>query len=124
MGELLDRTSATLKGEFEGRPAVEASIRRTLGSAYQSLGLYDRAEPHFQAAIALDSRVRGLNDRQTLRDVNLLTSVLDDAARFAEAEPLLRRNLESCISSLGQDDSTTLDAEYQLGALLVHLRKL
>jgi tetratricopeptide (TPR) repeat protein len=124
VGELLDITSAKLKGEFENRPAVEASIRRTIGSAYQSLGLYDRAEPHFQAAIALDSRVRGPNDRQTLRDVNLLTSVLDDAARYAEAEPLSRRNLESCISSLGQDDTTTLDAEYQLGALLVHLRKL
>ena len=124
VGELLDRTSANLKGEFENRPAVEASIRRTIGSAYQSLGLYDRAEPQFQAAIALDSRVRGPNDRQTLRDVNLLTSVLDDAARYAEAEPLSRRNLESCISSLGQDDTTTLDAEYQLGALLVHLRKL
>ena len=124
VGELLDRTSATLTGEFENRPAVEASIRRTIGSTYQSLGLYDRAEPHFQTAIALDSRVRGPNDRQTLRDVNLLTSVLDDAARYAEAEPLSRRNLASCIASLGQDDTTTLDAEYQLGALLVHLRKL
>ena len=30
-----------LKGEFEGRPDVEASIRRTLGSTYQGLGLYD-----------------------------------------------------------------------------------
>jgi len=124
VGELLDRTSAKLTGDFKNRPAVEASIRRTIGSAYQSLGLYDRAEPQFQAAIALDSRVHGPDDRQTLRDVNLLTSVLDDAARYAEAEPLSRRNLESCISSLGQDDTTTLDAEYQLGALLVHLRKL
>ncbi len=123
VGELLDITSSKL-GKLENRPAVEASIRRTLGSAYHSLGLYDRAEPHFQAAIALDSRVHGPNDRQTLRDVNLLTSVLDDAARYAEAEPLARRNLESCVSSLGRDDTTTLDAEYRLGALLGHLGKL
>jgi tetratricopeptide (TPR) repeat protein len=123
VGELLDITSSKL-GKFENRPAVEASIRRTLGSAYHSLGLYDRAEPHFQAAIALDSRVHGPNDRQTLRDVNLLTSVLDDAARYAEAEQLARRNLESCIASLGRYDSTSLDAEYQLGALLGHLGKL
>jgi eukaryotic-like serine/threonine-protein kinase len=124
LGELLDKASARLPSEFDNRPAVEASIRRTIGFAYQSLGLYDRAEPHFQTAIALDTRVRGPSDRQTLRDVNLLTSVLDDAAKYADAEPLSRRNLETCISSLGQDDPTTLDAKYELGALLVHLGKL
>ncbi len=124
VGELLNTTSDKLKGEFESRPAVEASIRRTLGSAYQSLGLFDRAERHFQAVIALDSRLLGPNDRQTLRDFNQLTSVLDDAARYGEAEPLARRNLEKCASSLGRDDPVTLDAEFQLGALLVHLGKL
>jgi len=123
VGELLDIASAKL-GKLENRPAVEASIRRTIGSAYQSLGLYDRAEPQFQGAIALDSRLLGPTARQTLRDVNLLTSVLDDAAKYAKAEPLSRRNLETCISSLGQDDSTTLDAKYQLGALSVDLGKL
>ncbi len=124
VGELLNTTSDRLKGEFESRPAVEASIRRTLGSAYQSLGLHDRAEPHFQAVIALDSRLLGPNNRQTLRDTNQLTSVLDDAARHAEAEPLARRNLKNCVSSLGRDDAVTLDAKYQLGTLLIHLGRL
>ena len=45
VGELLDRTSARLGGQFEGRPTVETSIRRTLGSTYQALGLYDKSEP-------------------------------------------------------------------------------
>ena len=90
VGELLDITSSKL-GELENRPAVEASIRRTIGSAYQSLGLFDRAEPHFRSLVALDSRVLGPHDRQTLRNANLLTSVLDDAARYAEAEPLSRK---------------------------------
>ncbi len=124
VGELLDITSGKLKGDFENRPAVEASIRRTIGSTYQSLGLYDSAVPHFQAAIALDSRIRGPNDRQTLRDSNLLTSVLDESARYAEAEPLSRRNLANCISSLGHDDPISLEAESLLGTLLVHLGKL
>ena len=72
-----------------GRPAVEASIRRTLGSTYQVLGLYEKAEPHFREAIELDSRVRGADDRQTLRDVNLLAAMLDEVGRYEEAEPLL-----------------------------------
>ena len=71
VGELLDRTSANLKGEFENRPAVEASIRRTIGSAYQSLGLYDRAEPHFQVAIA---SIPGFAARTTGRPSAMSTS--------------------------------------------------
>ena len=63
VGELLDRASETLKGEFENRPAVEASIRRTIGSTYQSLGLYNRAEPHFQAAIR--ARCRGSRPKRS-----------------------------------------------------------
>ena len=88
VGELLDNASARLKLEFENRPAVEASIRRTIGSAYQSLGLYESAEPQVRETVALDSRLRGPKDRQTLSDTNLLTSVLDAAARYSEAEPL------------------------------------
>jgi tetratricopeptide (TPR) repeat protein len=123
VGEFLDSISAMLKGQFENRPAVEASIRRRIGSTYQSLALYDRAVPQFQAAIALDTQIRGPNDPQTLRDLNLLTSLLDESARYAEAEPLSRQNLENCIASLGRNDSTTLDAEYYRGAVLVHLRE-
>ena len=88
VGELLDRASSRLKSEFEGRPEVEAAIRRTLGSAYQFLSRYDQATLHYEEAIKLDSQLHGPHHRQTLRDVNLLTSSLDDAARYAEAEPL------------------------------------
>jgi tetratricopeptide (TPR) repeat protein len=122
-GELLDLTTATLGGEFEGRPAVEATIRRTLGSAYQGLGLYENAEPHFRKAIELDSRTQGKTDRQTLRDANLLTGLLDEAGRYDEAEGLLRRQLVDCTGALGPGDRITLEAEYQLGVLLGHLQK-
>jgi serine/threonine-protein kinase len=123
VGELLDRTTATIGRVFEGRPATEASIRRTLGSTYQGLGLYEQAEPHFREAIRLDSRVLGERDRQTLGDVNRLAALLDQAGRYGEAEPLMRRNLEECTRSLGPADRTTLEAEYQLAVLLGHLRR-
>jgi tetratricopeptide (TPR) repeat protein/tRNA A-37 threonylcarbamoyl transferase component Bud32 len=123
VGELLDRTSATLGGVFEGRPAVEASIRRTLGSTYQALGLYEKAEPHFRQAIELDSRVRGAGDRQTLRDTNLLAAMLDEIGRYGEAEPLLRRHLDQCTRLLGPLNRISLEAEYQLAMVLVHLQK-
>lgn len=124
VGELLDRTSASLGGVFEGRPAVEASIRRTLGSTYQALGLYEKAEPHFREAIKLDSRFRGEGDRQTLRDANLLAAMLDEVGRYGEAEPLLSGNLDQCTRLLGPADRTTLEAEHQLAMVLFHLQRL
>jgi tetratricopeptide (TPR) repeat protein/tRNA A-37 threonylcarbamoyl transferase component Bud32 len=124
VGELLDRASATVRGEFEGRPMVEASIRRTLGATYQGLGAYVKADPQFREVIELDTRYRGAADRQTLSDVNLLTAMLDEAGRYDEAEPLMRRQLEDCTRALGPNDRITLEAEYQLGLLLGHLQRL
>ena len=124
IGELLDRASSRLGSEFEGRPEVEAAIRRTLGEAYQFLSRFDEATLHYEAAIRLDTRLHGPHHRQTLRDVNMLTSSLDDAARYAEAEALARRNLEDCTSRLGPRDATTLDAQSHYALVLSHLGKL
>jgi tetratricopeptide (TPR) repeat protein len=124
VGELLDRTSDRLGGEFAGQPEVEAAIRETLGSTYHSLALYDQARTHFEAAVKLDTKLHGPHARPTLRAVNLLTALRDEAGQHAEAEPLMRRNLEDCTRWLGPGDPITLDAEYQLGLLLWHLQKL
>ncbi len=124
IGELLDRTSFQLGGEFDGEPEVEAQIRETLGSTYHSLALYEQARPHFEAAIRLNSQLHGPRSRATLRDVNLLTELLDESGQYAEAEPLMRRHFDDCVRSLGRGDSTTLDAQYRLGVLLRHSHKL
>ena len=50
--------------------------------------------------------------------------MLDEAGRYDQAEPLIRRNLEECSRALGPGDGITLEAEYQLGDLLGHLHKL
>jgi tetratricopeptide (TPR) repeat protein len=124
IAELLDRTSAQLGREFDGEPEVEAEIRETLGSTYHSLALYDQARPHLEAAIKLNTQLHGPRSRAKLREVNLLTALLDEAGQPSEAEPLMRRNLDDCASSLGRGDPITLDAEYQLGAFLRHSRQL
>jgi serine/threonine-protein kinase len=124
IGELLDNTAAQLGGEFDGEPEVEAAIRETLGSTYHAMARYEQARPQLEAAIRLNSQLHGPRSRATLRDVNLLTELLDEAGQYAEAEPLMRRHLDDCISSLGRDDPTTLDARYRLGVLLRHSHKL
>jgi eukaryotic-like serine/threonine-protein kinase len=124
IGELLDRTSAQLGREFDGQPHVEAEIRETLGSTYHSLGLYDQGRPHLEAAVKLNTQLYGPRSRAALHKVNLLTALLDEAGKSVEAEPLMRRNLDACASSLGRGDPITLDAQYQLGVSLRQSRRL
>ena len=50
---VLDRASQNIEGRFDSSPLVEGSIRYTIGKAYQSLGLYKKAEPHLALAVDL-----------------------------------------------------------------------
>jgi tetratricopeptide (TPR) repeat protein len=52
--EILDDAAARIEGgSVRGEPEVEASVRATLGTTYHGLGLYDVAERHLRAALAL-----------------------------------------------------------------------
>ena len=119
--ELLDRAGSQLGGWLDGQPEIEAKIRETIGGAYLSLGQYDQAETHLRAAIQLDTQHHGPLHRDTLRATNLLATLLDQTNRGADAEPLLRRNLNDCRNQLGRDDPVTLDAAERLGTILWHL---
>ena len=49
----LDRAAARIGATFAGQPLVEASIRQTIGSAYQDLGLYPEARQQLERALDL-----------------------------------------------------------------------
>jgi eukaryotic-like serine/threonine-protein kinase len=121
--ELLDRAAGQLGGWLDGQPDIEAKIRETIGGAYLSLGHYEPAEKHLRATAELDTRLYGPKHRDTLRANNLLASLLDQTNRGAEAEPLLRQNLDDCRIQLGRDDPVTLDAAERLGTILWHVGK-
>ena len=40
----LDRAATRIAGKFDAQPAVEASIRETIGRTYKDLGLYPEAQ--------------------------------------------------------------------------------
>jgi hypothetical protein len=121
--ELLDRAAAQLGGWVDGQPDIEAKIRETIGGAYLSLTQYEPAEKHLRAATELDARLYGPKHRNTLRANNLLATLLDQTNREAEAEPLLRQNLDDCRIQLGRDDPVTLDTAERLGTTLWHVGK-
>src|SRR5262249_39988413 len=121
--ELLDLTAAQLGGWLDGLPEVEAKIRETIGGAYLSLGEYGPAEKHLRGAMQLTNLNYGPKYRDALRVKNLLASLLDQTNRRAEAEALLRQNMNDCRALLGRDDPVTLDAAERLGTILWHVGK-
>jgi serine/threonine-protein kinase len=63
--EILDRAAERLDNAGE-RPEVRGALLDTMGSVYQHLGIYSRADPLLQEALAVR--------RQSLGDENLDTA--------------------------------------------------
>jgi non-specific serine/threonine protein kinase/serine/threonine-protein kinase len=85
----LDRAAAGIEGKFADQPRVEASIRDTLGSTYESLGLYAEALKHATRSLELRTRELGEAHPDTLASLRLLATVKWYQGRYAEAEALM-----------------------------------
>ncbi len=92
--ELLDRGWAGVEEELSGQPEVQVELRDTVGEIYRKLGLYDRAGPLLESALA---GARRLGERgapllaRTLRNNGTLRRQLGD---HDGAEALLREALD------------------------------
>ncbi|MGE0815549.1 MAG: tetratricopeptide repeat protein [Vicinamibacterales bacterium] len=64
--ELLDRGSDRVERSLTADPGLQAEMRGVLGGLYARLGLYDRAAPHMEAAVAA-ARAQ-VSDPATLAD--------------------------------------------------------
>lgn len=67
--ELLDRGAERVDRELAGQPETRASLLGTIGRAYEGLGLYERAAPHFDAALDLRRSTLGDEHPDTLESV-------------------------------------------------------
>ena len=62
--QMLDDFSAQLGDQLKDQPAVEATLRATIGDAYRRMELFDKAEPHLKAALELRKRVFGVESAE------------------------------------------------------------
>ncbi|MBV8829804.1 MAG: serine/threonine protein kinase [Acidobacteriaceae bacterium] len=103
----LDRAAGRITGKFAGKPAVEASIRQTIGDAYMDLGLFPDAEQQMEAALKLRRRILGEKHPDTLRTMSDLAFVYELQGRYGQAEPLYTETLEVRRSLLGRQHVAT-----------------
>ena len=113
----LDRAAGHVGAKFAKQPLVEASIRQTLGDAYEDLGLYPEAQQHMERALELRRRARGEADRDTLKSMHNLARLLFLEGKYAQAEAPLRSTLAAERRLLGAEHSETLDTMTDLAGV-------
>jgi serine/threonine protein kinase/tetratricopeptide (TPR) repeat protein len=106
---LLNRAAARVTGQFDQQPQVEASIRETIGDAYNDLGVYAEAAKQLERALDLRRRVLGPEHPDTLSAMNNLGSAYHKLAKFKQAETLLTQAMQIGKRVLGPENSLTLE---------------
>jgi len=101
--ELLDRGAEQVRSGLDGQPLAQARLMLTIGSIYQNLGLYSRAEALLRESLTIRERELGPDHLDVAASLNSLGVLAMKLDRYAEAEQLFRRGLEIREKQLGQD---------------------
>ena len=91
--EVLDRGAARIETELGDRPLTRARMQQTMGTVYQSLGLYEIAARQKQEALAIRRRELGDRHLDVARSLDSLSSLAFAEADYARAEELAREAL-------------------------------
>jgi serine/threonine protein kinase/Flp pilus assembly protein TadD len=122
--EILDRAGRTIDEQFEEQPLVAATLRQEIANTYFELGLYERARPYQELALATRRRLLGDDHPDTLTSTHMMGWLLEYHGGGAEAEPYLREALEGRRRVLGNEHPDTLLCINDLAIVLNGLGRL
>jgi len=111
----LDRAAGRLDGKFDAQPLVEASIRETIGRAYQDLGLYAESQRQVERALELLRRHLGDDDIRTIGAKLQLGTLFQIQMQYQRAEPVFAGLLPAQRRKLGNRHAETLSTITKLG---------
>ncbi|MDZ4863387.1 MAG: serine/threonine-protein kinase [Gemmatimonadota bacterium] len=103
---------------LDREPAVQAELFQTLGTVFQQLGKFDRADSLLTRAVALRDARRDTTSTDLARSLVLLGRLRIDQARLEDADSLIRRGLGILRRSLPADHPSVVDASVALGLAL------
>jgi non-specific serine/threonine protein kinase/serine/threonine-protein kinase len=116
--EVVDDASAQLKGQFVGKPRIEAGVRQSIARTYNALGLPKQAMPHVQVALELLGPLTKENAAAVLdvrHQLGYAQQLLGDAK---QCEQTWRQEIADRTAIFGADHKETLQARNDLAALL------
>ncbi len=113
--EILDQASTKIDAGLAQDPEVRTQLMDLMGTVYQRLGLYSRAQPLLERAVDTQKRILGPEKRETLVSMSDLAWTLDHEGKYAEAEKLERQALNAQRRVLGSENKETLITMNNLG---------
>jgi eukaryotic-like serine/threonine-protein kinase len=114
---LVDRGMQEAKS-LDSDPATQSELLVTLGSIYQKLGNFERADSLLRFALDERRRLLGPEHPDVAASLVALGSLRDSEAKYAEAERLIREGLAISRRRLSPQDPMLLTATTALGQLL------
>jgi serine/threonine protein kinase/tetratricopeptide (TPR) repeat protein len=115
--EILDKASKDIDSGLARDPELQAQLMHLMGTVYDKLGLYPRAESLLRRAVDIRLRVLGPQNPDSLRSKDQLSWVLLQQGRYAEAEKLVRETVESQRRLLGPEKQATLNSRTTLASV-------
>jgi serine/threonine protein kinase len=117
--EILDKSSTQIDTGLAKDPELKAQMLHVMGTVYQGLGLFSRAEPLLKQAVEIRRSVLGPEHPDTLASTGRLARIIQSEGRYAEAAKLEREVVSVEERVLGPDHRTTLAEESSLAWTLV-----
>ncbi len=116
---MLDDAVHLIERQYAGDPALEASLRETVGDTYLALGRHAEAEEQITRAIALRTEALGPAAPDTLEAINSLGMVQEATGRLDEAQASYTTARDGLRRALGPTNRETLRVTGNLAMLLL-----
>jgi serine/threonine protein kinase len=116
--EILDKSSGEIDKSLEKDPELRARMMYLMGTVYQGLGLYSKAQSLLEEALEIDRRTLGPNNEHTLGAMSALAGVLAQEGRNADAERLAREAVDRTRQTFGVRNANTLKSMHNLQVIL------
>jgi eukaryotic-like serine/threonine-protein kinase len=117
--EILDRASGEIAAGLDQDPEIRARLMHTMGTVYQSLGLYPKAESLLGRSLEAQRRLYGSRHAETLATMSDLATAYVYEGRLEESERLLLEAVSAMRRLKGPEDPDTLRMMKNLSALYI-----
>ena len=117
---VLDRAAGKIGDRFAGRPEVEDTLRRTIGTTYHGLGSWEKAERQWRAVLEESRRGHGPDSREALTALVELAHILRHRGRDdAEVLEMARSGSRGLDRILGPDHPDAIHGRMDLAQAFI-----
>lgn len=91
--DILEKAAKDAETELKGQPAVEASIKGTLGNTYVNLGEYEKGKPFLTEAYEINKNIYGEQSKETATSIHDLALYYDWIGEYKTADSLYTKSI-------------------------------